>query len=160
MDAIPPDVRDHLRGREPHVVALYKRFEQLVRSCGPSECVATKTAITFRGSRRLFAGARLGRNSLMVFLDQRDPVRDPRALRSAPHTSSVYVNHFRLSRAEEMDATFLRWIREAYEVGATGSRTTSRSSLPDRPLALEPEVRSEGRGPDRQVTGTKNRSLD
>jgi hypothetical protein len=51
-------VEDHLRDKPPAVVALYQRFVELVQACGPFEYAVSKTAITFKGSRRGFAGAK------------------------------------------------------------------------------------------------------
>ena len=48
---------DHLRGRDRAVIRLYERFVELVKACGPFEVSVAKTAITFKGSRRGFAGA-------------------------------------------------------------------------------------------------------
>ena len=99
------------------MVVLYRRFEGLVSSAGAAKTSVTKTAITFSGSRRLFAGARLTRSSLSGFLDLQRTIDDPRVTRASPHTKRVFTNHFRVRKLDELDETFASWIREAYDVG-------------------------------------------
>jgi hypothetical protein len=49
-------VDDHLRDKPHASVALYHAFVRLVEACGPVTCSVAKTTITFKGSRRGFAG--------------------------------------------------------------------------------------------------------
>jgi hypothetical protein len=49
---------DHLRGQPAGSIELYRRFVELVAACGPFSYAVSKTMITFKGSRRGFAGAR------------------------------------------------------------------------------------------------------
>jgi len=51
-------VEDHHAGRDSAVIGLYERLLSLVRACGPFILSVSKTAITFKGSRRGFAGAK------------------------------------------------------------------------------------------------------
>jgi hypothetical protein len=51
-------VEDHLRDKPAASVELYDRFVDLVSACGPFTYAVSKTTITFKGSRRGFAGAR------------------------------------------------------------------------------------------------------
>jgi hypothetical protein len=45
-----------MRDKPPASVELYQRFVDLVEACGPFTYAAAKTTITFKGSRRGFAG--------------------------------------------------------------------------------------------------------
>src|SRR5215211_5921055 len=58
MDTSAWTVEDHLRDKPAAVVALYRRFVELVQACGPFDYAVSKTGITFKGSRRGFAGAK------------------------------------------------------------------------------------------------------
>ena len=58
MDSRVWTVDDHLRGKPEGSVALYRSFVRLVTACGPFTYAVAKTTITFKGSRRGFAGAR------------------------------------------------------------------------------------------------------
>src|SRR5215469_13239260 len=107
----------HLLGKPPEVVALYYRFSRLVSACGPVTYWVSKSAITFKGARRGFAGARLRQRALGGYLDLQRRVDDPRITRSSPYTSRLYVHQFRIETAGQLDDEFARWIREAYEIG-------------------------------------------
>ena len=111
-------VEDHLAGKDPAVVALYDKFVRLIMACGPFEYAVAKTAISFKGTRRGFAGAVLTARSLDGHLDlQRRIEGDPRIRRASPYTKRLFVHHFRVFSPEELDAEFAGWVREAYAVG-------------------------------------------
>jgi hypothetical protein len=111
-------VEDHLRDKPPVSVALYLRFVQLVAACGPFTFAVAKTTITFKGTRRGFAGARPTNRGLAVYLDLMRQVTDPRIISSSPYTKRLFTHQVRLTRMEELDDGFAALIREAYEVGA------------------------------------------
>ncbi len=113
-------VDDHLRGRPPAVVELYQRFVELVRACGPFELSVAKTAITFKGSRRGFAGAKPKVQGLDGYLDLQRRVEDPRIRNASPYTRRLFVHQFRVSALDQLDDEFAGWVREAYEVGRGG----------------------------------------
>jgi hypothetical protein len=111
-------VEDHLRDKPPVSVALYLRFVQLVAACGPFTFAVAKTTITFKGTRRGFAGARPTNRGLAVYLDLMRQVTDPRIISSSPYTKRLFTHQVRLTRMEELDDGFAALVREAYEVGA------------------------------------------
>jgi len=113
-------VRDHLQGKPASVVELYNRFVRLVEACGPVVLSVSKTAITFKGSRRGFAGAKPTNRSLDGYLDLQRRVSDPRIRRADPYTKRLFVHHFRVTTSDELDEEFARWVRESYEVGQGG----------------------------------------
>jgi len=110
-------VEDHIRDKSPEIVRLYNRFVQLVQDCGPFEYSVSKTAITFKGSRRGFAGAKPKARSLDGYLDLQRRVEDPRIRSSSPYTKRLFVHQFRIGEPAELDDRFAGWVREAYEVG-------------------------------------------
>jgi hypothetical protein len=117
MDDHSWTVADHLRGKKPAFVDLYRLFVRLVEACGPFEYSVSKTTITFKGGRRGFAGARPTSLGLDGYLDLPRPVRDPRIRRVSPYTKRLFVHHFRVTTPGELDDEFAGWIREAYDVG-------------------------------------------
>ncbi len=121
-------VAEHLRKRPACVVGLYKRFAALIERQGPVTYRVTKTSITFKGTRRLFAGAKLTDYSLDGFLDLPRALEDPRIRSASPHTTRVFVNHFRVTKPEQMDETFASWVKEAYDVGAGSQSARNPSS--------------------------------
>jgi hypothetical protein len=111
-------VEDHLAGKPADIVALYERFVGLVQECGPFSYRVTKTAITLKGSRRGFAGAKPTRRSLDGYLDLQRELRDPRIRRVSAYTKRLFVHQFRVTSLDQLDQDFAGWVREAYEVGA------------------------------------------
>jgi hypothetical protein len=120
MDQSEWTVERHLRDKPPAVVDLYRRFVKLVESCGPFDYAVSKTAITFKGSRRGFAGAKPTSGTLDGYLDLQRRVADPRIRRAAPYTKRLFVHQFRIRTPEQLDGEFAGWVREAYVVGQGG----------------------------------------
>jgi Domain of unknown function (DUF5655) len=111
-------VEDHLAGQPESSVALYRQFVRLVEACGPFSYTVSKTSITFKGRRRGFAGARPDAHGVRGYLDLQRAVEDQRITNVSPYTKRLFVHHFRIRSAEEMDEEFAGWVREAYAVGA------------------------------------------
>jgi hypothetical protein len=59
-----------------------------------------------------------GRHRPAGYLDLQRAVEDPRITNVSPYTKRLFVHHFRIRSAEEMDEEFAGWVREAYAVGA------------------------------------------
>lgn len=110
-------VDDHLRGKPAGSVELYRRFVALVEACGPFTYAVGKSTITFKGSRRGFAGARPTARGLAGYLDLRRVVEDPRILSWSPYTKRLFVHQYRITAAEQLDGEFAGLVREAYDVG-------------------------------------------
>jgi hypothetical protein len=123
MDASAWTVEDHLRDKPAAVVALYRRFVELVEACGPFDYAVSKTGITFKGRRRGFAGAKPKAHSLDGYLDLQRRVEDPRIRSASPYTKRLLVHQFRISAPEQLDEEFAGWVREAYQVGEGGHLT-------------------------------------
>lgn len=111
-------VEDHLAGKPAEIIDLYERFIAAVSECGPFTYRVTKTAITLKGTRRGFAGAKPAKRSLDGYLDLQRQLNDPRIMRASPYTKRLYVHQFRITSRDQLDAEFHGWIREAYAVGA------------------------------------------
>jgi hypothetical protein len=110
-------VEDHLRDKPSGSVELYRAFVELVEACGPFTYAIAKTTITFKGSRRGFAGARPTLSGLAGYLDLQRMIEDPRILRASPYTKRLFVHQFRISARDQLDDEFTGWVREAYQVG-------------------------------------------
>ncbi|MGD0062944.1 MAG: DUF5655 domain-containing protein [Streptosporangiaceae bacterium] len=110
-------VEDHLRGQPASAVELYRRFAGLVEACGPFTYAVSRSSITFKGSRRGFAGARPTRTGLTGYLDLQRTVHDHRITSASPFTKRLVVHQVRITRPEELDEDFAGWVREAYAVG-------------------------------------------
>jgi hypothetical protein len=115
-------VERHLADKPEGVVDLYERFIALVAVCGPYAVSVTKTAISFKGAHRGFAGAKPRKSSLDGFLDLQREVRDERFLRVSPYTKSLFVHQFRITNAAQLDDSFAALVEEAYQVGQGAHR--------------------------------------
>jgi hypothetical protein len=118
MDDTEWTVERHLLGQAPAVIALYHQFIQMAEACGPFTYAVSKTVITLKGTRRGFAGAALGKQSLGGYLDLQRRVEDRRITRSEPYTKRLYVHQFRLREPGELDEQFAGFLNEAFQVGA------------------------------------------
>lgn len=110
-------VERHLAGQLTFAVELYHRFIEIVEGIGPFTYAVAKTTITLKGERRGFAGARPYRLGLRGYFDLQREVHDARIASVAPYTKRLFVHHFRIATADELDEEFTGWMREAYAVG-------------------------------------------
>jgi uncharacterized protein DUF5655 len=118
---VPSDewsVERHLEGKSEEVVDLFRRFIALVETCGPFTYSVTKTAITLKGERRGFAGAKPKPGWLDGYLDLQRQLSDDRIRSASPYTSRLFVHQFRIVEPRQLDSKFSEWISEAYAVGA------------------------------------------
>ena len=113
-------VEDHLIGQPEYSIALYNRFVDLLQQCGDFTYAVSKTTVTFKGTRRGFAGARPTKKGLQGYLDLQREVRDRRIRNVSPYTRKLFVHHFLVANEDDLDEEFRGWMREAYDVGAGG----------------------------------------
>ena len=111
-------VEDHLRDQPESSVELFHRFVHELEQIGDFTYSPAKTTITFKGTRRGFAGARPDKRGLTGYLDLQRSLDDPRIRQVAPYTKRLFVNHFRLTDPSQIDGKFVGWMHEAYAVGA------------------------------------------
>jgi hypothetical protein len=111
-------VEDHLRDAAPERVALYRQVEALILGHGDVTVSVSKTTITFKGSRRGFAGARPTAKGVQGYLDLMRPLPlERRITRVSPYTTRLFVHQYVLRTPDDVDATFAGWVHEAYRVG-------------------------------------------
>jgi len=111
-------VEEHLAGKPPASVALYEAFVAEVAACGPFTLAVSKSSITFKGTRRGFAGARPTSRGVTGYLDLQREVRGPQIASAARYGARLYVHQYRLTDPAGLDQEFRGWIAEAYAVGA------------------------------------------
>jgi hypothetical protein len=115
-------VEDHLREKPEHVRSLYEAFEQAIAACGPYHTTITKTAVSFKGAVRGFAGATPRANDLTGFLDLMEEVHEPPFTRVEPYTSRLWIHRFVIREAEQFNDRFRALINDAYQVGQGAHR--------------------------------------
>jgi hypothetical protein len=115
-------IEDHLRNKPDNVRALYEAFERLIAACGPYDTAVTKTAISYKGTVRGFAGATPRRTSLAGFLDLTERAEEPPFTRVTPYTRKLFVHRFVIETLDQLDGTFPARVAEAYAVGRGAHR--------------------------------------
>ena len=112
-------VERHLEAGSDAGRALWHRFADLVASFGDHSLSVAKTTVTFKGSKRGFAGARPKGDELIGYFDINYKVEDPRIRQATAYQKDLFVHHFRIS---EIDDEFAGWIHDAYEQVGCGRR--------------------------------------
>ena len=116
-------IERHLEAGTDQGRALFHSFVEIVAACGEYTTSVAKTTITFKGTRRGFAGARPNRDRLRGYFDVTyRVVDDPRVSRSSPYQKDLFVHHFRVDSLQQMDGEFVRWIADAYDQVGCGNR--------------------------------------
>jgi hypothetical protein len=101
---------------EPHVLALFNRFAELVQSVGPVTIIPQKTRVVFQVRVR-FAGAVPRKSALLCTFGFARRVESPRFEKIEKYAPKWYGHTIRVASESEFDAEFMDWIRESYAVG-------------------------------------------
>ena len=109
-------LREHLAGKSPHAIALFREFARLVKSCGPVLVMPEKTRIAFQ-VRMSFAAVSLRRDRLIGHVVLARRLENPRFTKIEHISPRNQVHSFCFHSTEEMDAEVVEWLREAYKVG-------------------------------------------
>lgn len=112
-------IDDHLHGKPTQSITLFRLVEQAIHDFGDVRVSVSKTTVTFKGTRRGFAGARPTETGIDGYFDiTRSLGTDDRRIRRvSPYQRNLFVHQYRLESAADIDDEFLSWLREAYEVG-------------------------------------------
>lgn len=111
-------IERHLEGQPEFAADLFHDFIRMVEAIGPFTYSVSKSTITLKGTRRGFAGARPVSAGLRGYFDIQRELSDPRIRSAAPYTQRLFVHHFQIASAAELDDEFAGWLEEAYAVGA------------------------------------------
>ncbi len=106
----------HLSGKSPAVIALYRRFARMVRTCGRVTVVPEKTRIAFQ-VRMSFAAVMLQKRWLDGHEVLARRLEDPRFRAIQTISPGNHVHQFRIETPEQLDDRVSEWLREAYAVG-------------------------------------------
>lgn len=109
-------VADHTRGKPAEIVDLFDRFVAAARTFGTVDLAPVRGQVGLRGSRRIWGGLVLRADRIDGYLDLARQVDSPRFQRPTPYTKRLWVHHFRIQRAAELDDEFVGWIGESYAV--------------------------------------------
>ena len=109
-------LRQHLAGKSPLAIALFRRFAKLVKGCGPVRVLPEKTRIAFQ-VRMSFAAVSLRRDSIAGHVVLARRLQNPRFTKIEYISPRNHVHHFRFHSRAGLDSEVFGWLREAYRVG-------------------------------------------
>lgn len=109
-------LQEHLRGRIPEMIVLYRSFVRMVRRCGRVEILPEKTRIAFQ-VRMSFAMVSFRRDKLRGHVVLARRLESPRFLQIDTISRRNHVHHFEIRSQAELDREFFGFLREAYRVG-------------------------------------------
>lgn len=107
---------EHLEGKPPEIIALYRHLEALIQSTGPVIVVPEKTRIAFQ-VRMSFAAVMLKHRWIDGHVVLARRLESPRFRKIETISPRNHVHAFRLTSLEDIDEELTTWIAEAYQVG-------------------------------------------
>jgi hypothetical protein len=109
-------LREHLRGRTPEALGIFRAFVKTARQCGRVRILPEKTRIAFQ-VRMGFAAVMFRRDGLNGHLVLAARTENPRFVKIETISPRNHVHHFRLRSPGDLDSEFAGLLREAYRVG-------------------------------------------
>jgi Domain of unknown function (DUF5655) len=109
-------LKEHLAGKTPHAIGLFREFARLVKRCGPVRVIAEKTRIAFQ-VRMSFAAVSLRRHQIVGHVVLARHLENPRFTKIESISPRNHVHSFCFRERAELDGEVLSWLREAYRVG-------------------------------------------
>jgi hypothetical protein len=119
-------VEEYLEGKDPDAVALFRRFEDLVERCGPSE-PAPRSSIVYWKRTRVFVGAFIERRRLELNVDLLREAEHPCVIAAFPHTKKVITHRLRITDEAQLDDALAALVAESYEEVGPGTRGLPRA---------------------------------
>lgn len=113
-------MRGYLEGKAPHAIALYRRFAELVRRCGPVAIVPGRDGIAFQVHSVFAAIDRLTAQTLSAHVVLRRRHDDPRFTRVDIQSPRHQLHYFRVQTLDALDEDVAGWLAEAYQSDERG----------------------------------------
>ena len=110
------DLEHHFRGKSLEVRATFDAIVDAVGQFGPATVLSERTRIALH-ARMSFAAFMPRRDWLNGHLVLARRIENPRFSRIETFSPRNVLHAFRLSSPAEVDAEFIGWLAEAYEVG-------------------------------------------
>ena len=104
------------QGKPARIRALYDRFHEMVRQCGPAKVLPYPKKVAYMVRVR-FAGAAPTARWLDVGFWLPRRVESPRFRRVETNDPNAHVHFLRITDGRQLDAELAGWLAEAYEVG-------------------------------------------
>lgn len=112
------DFDPYLTGRPATSAALFRRFIEMARACGPVTFELQNEPVVLCGTRRIFAAITATDRGLTGHLNLPRELKDRRIRKVDPLTRRLFMNRFLVTSSTDLDETFAQWLREAWDVGA------------------------------------------
>ena len=125
-------LEEHFAGREPHVVATFKRLVAAAKKSGPVTVLPEKTRIAFQ-VRMSFAAFTLRQRWVDGHVVLARRLDSPRFTRIEFFSPRNQLHAFRVHAPEEVDDEVGSWLAEAYLVGEQKHLSPARKSTPPHP---------------------------
>lgn len=109
-------LREHLAGKTPQAVKLFREFAKLVKRCGRVRIIPEKTRIAFQ-VRMSFAAVMLRRDQIVGHVVLARRLENPRFTKIETISTRNHVHSFCFTSPAQIDDEVLGWLREAYRVG-------------------------------------------
>jgi hypothetical protein len=110
------DLDHHLEGKDPEVVAIFRRLVELAERNGPVTVLPEKTRIAFQ-VRMSFAAFTLRRRWVDGHVVLARRLESPRFRKVESFSPRNHLHQFRLEGLDEVDEEVAGWLAEAYRVG-------------------------------------------
>jgi uncharacterized protein DUF5655 len=114
-------IESYLQGKDPDAVKLFRRFEQLVKRCGPSDPAPRRTIVYWKRNR-IFAGAYIERRRLELNIDLLREAEHPCLLAAFHTTKRVITHRLRITELDQLDQSVAALVAEAYDEVGPGTR--------------------------------------
>ena len=106
---------DHyLDDRSDSVADIARRLVRAATAKGGVDIEVSSSKVVLHGSRRIFASFATTRDGLRGHLNLLEPVPDRRFTKIEPLTRHIWFHRFVLTSPEDLDETFLAWVRDAW----------------------------------------------
>ena len=103
-------------GKPAHIRALYDRFHEMVRQCGPAKVLPYRNKVGYMVRVR-FAGAVPAARWLDVGFWLPRRIESPRFRKIETIYPNAHIHLLRITNSAELDAEVAGWLAEAYDVG-------------------------------------------
>ena len=120
-------VEEWLEGLGPRGIALYCRFEGLIRACGEFHVAPAKTRIAFLGQVRFAGITKLDDDAMVCTFALPHGIDSPRFARVEEVVPGWFVHTLVVTAPEELDEEVQGWIRESHRLMGMRERLRRRS---------------------------------
>ena len=108
-----PTISQHFEGKDPVVKSIYERILKEACKFGKVIEEPKKTSIHLV-NKSAFAGVATQKIALVLNIKSASPIKDARIKKSEQISASRFHQEVKLVSPDEVDATLVGWLREAY----------------------------------------------